>query len=213
MICSGKYCVNIDHVLLYTPDDENGKGISEKAGDDHIGVDDMNDQTDDEANMDDDDIDDNGLDDHNEEDDEEDDDVDDDDLDDDDVDEDGNDDIHDDVDIGSIDDDDETDGDNEDEMADKTPGKKKSKLRDAREGKTIFIRNLPFDASKEEVSGLFEEFGEVDYCKIVMDGVTEHSRGSAFLKFKEKEDAARCLEKYGEENEHSEGMFMKLFKK
>lgn len=208
MICSGKYCVNIDHVLLYTPDDENGKGISEKAGDDHIGVDDMNDQTDDEANMDDDDIDDNGLDDHNEEDDE-----DDDDVDDDDVDEDGNDDIHDDVDIGSIDDDDETDGDNEDEMADKTPGKKKSKLRDAREGKTIFIRNLPFDASKEEVSGLFEEFGEVDYCKIVMDGVTEHSRGSAFLKFKEKEDAARCLEKYGEENEHSEGMFMKLFKK
>lgn len=73
---------------------------------------------------------------------------------------------------------------------------KKRKLRDAREGKTVFIRNLPFDASEEEICSLFEKLGKIAYCKIVVDHVTEHSRGSAFVKFEEKESAEECLKKY-----------------
>lgn len=72
---------------------------------------------------------------------------------------------------------------------------KKRKLRDAREGKTVFIRNLPFDASEEEICGLFEKFGKLEYCKIVVDHIAEHSRGSAFVKFEEKPSAEECLNK------------------
>ncbi|XP_028391945.1 RNA-binding protein 28-like [Dendronephthya gigantea] len=86
---------------------------------------------------------------------------------------------------------------------------KKRKLRDAREGKTIFIRNLPFDANEEEICGLFEELGEIAYCKIVVDSVTDHSRGCAFVKFEKKQSAEECLEKYGEENEVSEELILR----
>ena len=88
---------------------------------------------------------------------------------------------------------------------DESPSKKKRKLRDAREGKTIFIRNLPFDATEEEICDVFEKFGEIAYCKIVVDSATEHSRGSAFVKFQEKQSADECLKKYGDGNNGSEG--------
>ena len=88
---------------------------------------------------------------------------------------------------------------------DESPSKKKRKLRDAREGKTIFIRNLPFDATEEEICDVFEKFGEIAYCKIVVDSATEHSRGSAFVKFQEKQSADECLKKYGDDNDGSEG--------
>ena len=95
---------------------------------------------------------------------------------------------------------------------DGSPKKKKRKLRDAREGKTIFIRNLPFDASEEEIRSIFETFGDIAYCKIVVDSVTEHSRGSAFVKFEEKQSADDCLKKYGDENDASEGKIYLSFK-
>ena len=88
---------------------------------------------------------------------------------------------------------------------DESPSKKKRKFRDAREGKTIFIRNLPFDATEEEICDVFEKFGEIAYCKIVVDSATEHSRGSAFVKFQEKQSADECLKKYGDDNGGSEG--------
>jgi nucleolar protein 4 len=101
--------------------------------------------------------------------------------------------------------DDDDDGDDDGGSDDESPKKKKRKLRDAREGKTIFIRNLPFDASEEEICGMFEKFGEIAYCKIVVDSVTEHSRGSAFVKFQGKQSADDCLKKHGDENDGSEG--------
>lgn len=73
--------------------------------------------------------------------------------------------------------------------------KKRKRLRDAREGKTVFIRNLPFDASEEEICNLFEKFGKIAYCKIVVDDVTQHSKGCAFVKFDHKQSAEDCLEK------------------
>jgi nucleolar protein 4 len=106
-----------------------------------------------------------------------------------------------------FDDGDDDDGGSDDKSGsdDESPKKKKRKLRDAREGKTIFIRNLPFDASEDGICGMFEKFGEIAYCKIVVDSVTEHSRGSAFVKFQEKQCADDCLKKHGDENDGSEG--------
>ena len=54
---------------------------------------------------------------------------------------------------------------------------------------------MPFDASEEEICALFEKFGKIEYCKIVVDRVAEHSKGSAFVKFEEKQSAEECLNK------------------
>jgi len=54
---------------------------------------------------------------------------------------------------------------------------------DADEGKTLFIRNLNFDTTAETIKEFFQEFGKVNYAVICKDRLTEHSKGTAFLKF------------------------------
>ena len=61
----------------------------------------------------------------------------------------------------------------------------KKNSHDVKEGRTIFVRNLPFETSEEELTDLFSKYGSVFYSKIVVDPETGHSRGSAFVKFKD----------------------------
>ena len=52
----------------------------------------------------------------------------------------------------------------------------------------IFVGNLPFSASVEDIARLFSEFGDVHSVNIRKDRETGKSRGFAFVTF--KEDAA-----------------------
>ena len=45
----------------------------------------------------------------------------------------------------------------------------------------IYVANIPFKASEQELRGLFEEYGEVSSAKIIMDKVTQRSRGFGFI--------------------------------
>lgn len=47
--------------------------------------------------------------------------------------------------------------------------------------KSIYVGNLPFSATEEEVSGLFSQFGDVLSVKIVADRETGRPRGFAFV--------------------------------
>ena len=66
-------------------------------------------------------------------------------------------------------------------------------MSDVKEGKTLFIRNLSFDSTEEALHELFEQFGEIGYCKLMEDKRTGHSRGMAFVKFKTVDSAEQCL--------------------
>ncbi|XP_022903891.2 RNA-binding protein 28 [Onthophagus taurus] len=68
---------------------------------------------------------------------------------------------------------------------------------DVSEGKTIFIKNVPFDATNNDLKQCMLQFGPVFYALICIDKLTEHSKGTAFVKFKNKEDAEKCLEANG----------------
>lgn len=81
-----------------------------------------------------------------------------------------------------------------------TETKKPKQPSDVKEGKTLFIRNISFDTGEESLYALFEQFGEVDYCKILDDRRTGHSRGMAFVKFKTVESAEQCLEEASKED-------------
>ncbi|KAJ9111254.1 hypothetical protein QFC22_006554 [Naganishia vaughanmartiniae] len=61
------------------------------------------------------------------------------------------------------------------------------------EGSTLFIRNLPFEATEEELRDLFRTFGPLRYAKITMDRETGRSRGTGFACFWKKEDADSAL--------------------
>jgi len=54
---------------------------------------------------------------------------------------------------------------------------------DVSEGRTVFVKNVPFSANNDDVRNCMEQFGQVIYALICIDPVTEHSKGTAFVKF------------------------------
>ncbi|GJJ14727.1 hypothetical protein Clacol_008994 [Clathrus columnatus] len=62
-------------------------------------------------------------------------------------------------------------------------------------GNTLFIRNLPFTATEDELRILFRTFGSLRYARITLDPATGRSRGTGFVCFWNKEDADKVIEK------------------
>ena len=58
---------------------------------------------------------------------------------------------------------------------------------------TLFVRNVPFDATDDMIVEHFTSFGPVRYGRAVVDPLTERSRGTAFVCFYNTEDAKNCL--------------------
>ncbi len=59
-------------------------------------------------------------------------------------------------------------------------------------GTSIYVGNLPWNASEEEVSKLFSQYGEVLSAKIILDRETGRSRGFGFVEM-EKADADEAI--------------------
>ncbi|XP_057329594.1 RNA-binding protein 28 [Microplitis mediator] len=64
---------------------------------------------------------------------------------------------------------------------------------DVTEGKTVFLKNVPFSVKNKELRECMEQFGPVYYALVCIDPVMEHSKGTAFVKFVNVEDAEKCL--------------------
>ncbi|EEB11515.1 RNA-binding protein, putative [Pediculus humanus corporis] len=64
---------------------------------------------------------------------------------------------------------------------------------DAEDGKTVFIRNLPFSATNEDLRENFKAYGDIEYALICIDKLTEHSKGTGFVKFKTADSASACI--------------------
>ncbi|KAF7997863.1 hypothetical protein HCN44_009261 [Aphidius gifuensis] len=100
-------------------------------------------------------------------------------------------------------DDDEDEEEEEDEDEDKKEAEVKEekepekqeryRSHDVSEGKTVFIKNVPFSVKNDELKACMEQFGRVYYALVCMDPLTEHSKGTAFVKFLNAEDAEKCL--------------------
>ena len=60
----------------------------------------------------------------------------------------------------------------------------------------IYIGNLPYDVSEEELKELFSQFGEVSSSSIIMDRFSGQSKGFGFVEMPqnpEAEDAIKAL--------------------
>ncbi|XP_046583264.1 RNA-binding protein 28-like [Haliotis rubra] len=78
--------------------------------------------------------------------------------------------------------------------SDKRKGNLKQRVTSVR-GKTLFIRNVPFRCEEEDLQDVLSDFGNIVYCKLVMDPYTQHAKGTAFVKFDTVEEADKCLAK------------------
>lgn len=61
-------------------------------------------------------------------------------------------------------------------------------------GTTLFVRNVPFEATEDELRTLFRAFGPLRYARITLDYETGRSRGTGFACFWNKEDADKAIE-------------------
>lgn len=62
-------------------------------------------------------------------------------------------------------------------------------------GNKIYVGNLPFSATSENLNEMFSQFGTVDSAKIVMDRDTGRSKGFGFVEMSTGEEAAAAIEK------------------
>ncbi|KAF9442502.1 RNA-binding domain-containing protein [Macrolepiota fuliginosa MF-IS2] len=61
-------------------------------------------------------------------------------------------------------------------------------------GTTLFVRNVPFTATEDELRTLFRTYGPLRYARITLDMETGRSRGTGFACFWNKEDADKVIE-------------------
>jgi RNA recognition motif-containing protein len=64
----------------------------------------------------------------------------------------------------------------------------------------IYVSNIPFKASEQELKGLFEKYGEVSSCKIIMDKLTQRSRGFGFIGMNDDTAARQAISKLNGSN-------------
>src|SRR5271165_2879472 len=60
--------------------------------------------------------------------------------------------------------------------------------------KNIYVGNLPFDATEDQLRGLFESHGPVDKVSIVTDRDTGQPRGFAFVEMTDDDAASKAME-------------------
>ncbi|NLF41315.1 MAG: RNA-binding protein [Bacteroidales bacterium] len=58
----------------------------------------------------------------------------------------------------------------------------------------IYVANIPFKASEDELRGLFEAHGEVSSAKIIFDRETQRSRGFGFVEMLDDSEAREAIE-------------------
>lgn len=63
------------------------------------------------------------------------------------------------------------------------------------EKRCLFVRNLPFDATRHDLFELFKDFGYISSIYIVRDKISGAPRGTAFVTFQKEGDAQNVIER------------------
>ena len=60
--------------------------------------------------------------------------------------------------------------------------------------KNIYVGNLPFSISSEDLEKMFAEHGDVSSAKVISDRDTGRSRGFGFVTYNDADSATRAIE-------------------
>src|SRR4030043_1677265 len=60
-------------------------------------------------------------------------------------------------------------------------------------GKKIYVANIPFPATAQDITNLFSDYGEVVSVKIITDKLTGQSRGFGFVEMGSDGDAKNTI--------------------
>ena len=57
----------------------------------------------------------------------------------------------------------------------------------------LYVGNLSFETTENDLRRLFEPFGTVSSCNLIMDKMTDKSRGFAFVELSSPAEAAKAI--------------------
>jgi len=60
--------------------------------------------------------------------------------------------------------------------------------------KKLFVGNLPYSATEQQLSEMFSQFGTIVELKLIVDRMTGRSKGIAFVEFSSEAEAAAAIE-------------------
>lgn len=86
------------------------------------------------------------------------------------------------------------DGDDEHRPTENLSSSLKDSNVDVLETGRLFVRNLPYTATEDEIQELFSKYGDVSLVHLVVDKDTKRSKGLAYILYALPESAARALE-------------------
>src|ERR1700722_8983394 len=62
----------------------------------------------------------------------------------------------------------------------------------------LYVGNLAYSVTNEDLEGLFSQAGKVDSAVVVVDKFSGQSRGFGFVEMADSNDAARAIEEFNE---------------
>lgn len=65
-------------------------------------------------------------------------------------------------------------------------------------GRKLFVGNLPFSTSEQELEELFASAGQVESVRVMRDMATGRARGFAFVEMATDEDAQKAIDQLNE---------------
>jgi RNA recognition motif-containing protein len=65
-------------------------------------------------------------------------------------------------------------------------------------GRRLYVGNLPYSATEEQLTDLFSRAGQVDNVRVMKDMATGRARGFAFVEMASDEDAQRAVTEFNE---------------
>jgi len=60
--------------------------------------------------------------------------------------------------------------------------------------KKMYVGNIPYKATEEDLKELFSEYGEIESLKIIQDQYTGRSKGFGFVEMVDENDAKKAME-------------------
>ncbi len=58
--------------------------------------------------------------------------------------------------------------------------------------KKLYVGNLPYSATEDEIRNLFSQYGELESVNLIMDRDTGRAKGFGFVEFKNQADAEKA---------------------
>ncbi|MDP1569913.1 MAG: RNA-binding protein [Vicinamibacterales bacterium] len=65
-------------------------------------------------------------------------------------------------------------------------------------GRRLYVGNLPYKATDEELTELFSRAGTVDNVRVMRDTATGRARGFAFVEMASDDDAQKAIDEFNE---------------